>query len=314
MDEVIWVEVLSRHRGVLSRHRCAADGVRVGRSYTNDVILDDPYVAPEHVQIVRDGEGRLFVEDLGSANGLYAAHGRERLARLALGDEGLFRIGHSLIRVRRSEHAVGPERVFGTQSHAWAAAGALGVLVLAIGTGTLWLGDFGEPKAATYVLPLLGGTILVAVWTALWSIAARIFAGQSRFERNLLIALLGALGLEAVGIASEIGAFGLSWSALANETFIGYLAVVALASIAHLHEINPARTFVSASVVGLLLVGAITVERLIQSEPRFSALNSYDRTMLPPSLRLAPVANESSFFTSVEKLRSRVDADRAEAP
>ncbi len=314
MDEVIWVEVLSRHRGVQSRHRVAGRGVRIGRAYTNDVILDDPYVAAEHVHIVRDADGRLLVEDVGSANGLFAAHGRTRLPRLALGEEGVFRIGHTFIRVRSAEHAVAPERVFGRQSHAWAATCALGVLVLAIGAATLWLGDYGEFRAATYVLPLLGGAILIVLWTALWALAARIFAGHGRFERNLMIALAGALGLEAVGIATKVGAFGLSWNALANDTFVGYFTVLAATSVAHLREINPARTFASAAVVAVLLGGAIAVVSLIEGEARFGSRNAYAQTMLPPSLRLAPVANELSFFSSVEKLRSQVDQDRAEAP
>ena len=314
MDEVIWVEVLSRHRGVQSRHRCEGRGVRIGRAYTNDVILDDPFVAPEHVHIVRDADGRLLVEDLGSANGLFAAHGGRRVERLALDGEGLFRIGHTLLRVRRTDHAVAPERVFGRQAHAWAASGALAALVLAIGAASVWLDDFGEFRAVTYVLPLLGGAVFLLLWAALWAMAARIFAGQSRFERNLIIALLGALGLEIVGFASKIGAFGLSWSALADNAFAGYFAVLAVASVAHLREINPARTLASACVVAVLLGGAISVVSLMRSEAHFGASAAYVETMLPPSLRLAPVANESSFFSSVEKLRAQVDQDRTTAP
>ncbi|HUK60709.1 MAG TPA: FHA domain-containing protein [Stellaceae bacterium] len=314
MDEVIWVEVLTRHRGVQQRYRCTGRGVRIGRAYTNDVILDDPYVAGEHVHIVRDGDDRLVVEDLGSANGLFAAHGRARVPQIVLGEEGIFRIGHTLLRARATDHAVAPERVIGSQTHAWGAIAGLAALVLAIGGGTLWLDDFGEFKAATYVLPLVGGTMLVVLWSALWAMTARIFAGHGRFERNLIIALVGALGLEAVGIASRVGAFGLSWSALVNDTFVGYFAVLAVASVAHLREINPARTLFSCAVVAVVLAGAISVVTLLKGETRFGPGNAYAQTMLPPVLRLAPVANESSFFSSVEKLRGRVDEDRAEAP
>lgn len=314
MDEVIWIEVLSRHRGVQSRTRCAGRGARIGRAYTNDVILDDPYVAAEHVHIVRDAEGRLVVEDLGSANGLFAAHGRASVAQLVLGEDGLFRIGHTLLRARGTAQAVPPERILARPTHAWAAICAMAALVLAIGGASLWLDDYGELKAATYVLPLVAGAVLVALWSALWGLAARIFAGQSRFERNLAIALIGALGLEAVGIASKVGAFGLSWSALADDTFVGYLAVLALASIAHLREINPARTPVSAAIVAVVFAGAVAVASLLNGDTRFGPGNGYAQTMLPPALRLAPVANETSFFAAVEKLRGRVDEDRAAAP
>ena len=80
MDEVIWVEVLSRHRAVVSRHRCTGRVVRIGRAYTNDVVLDDPYVAPEHAIIVRDEDGAA--RRRGSRHGQRAAspsHGRARL-------------------------------------------------------------------------------------------------------------------------------------------------------------------------------------------------------------------------------------------
>jgi hypothetical protein len=40
----------------------------------------------------------------------------------------------------------------------------------------------------------------------------------------------------------------------------------------------------------------------------------YVRNLLPPSLRLARVESESTFFGDVERLRSKLDADRQEAP
>jgi hypothetical protein len=314
MDEVIWVEVLSRHKGVQSRQRCEGRGVRIGRAYTNDVILDDPYVAPEHVHIVRGEDGRLIVEDLGTANGLFAAHGKRRLDRLALDDDAIFRIGHSFIRVRQTEHRVAPERVFGREGQALASIGALAALVLGIAGASVWLTDFTEPNAATYVLPLLGGSVLIVLWAALWSFAARIFAGHGNFERNLIIALAGVLGLEAVGAAGVVGAFGFSWSALQSHTYVGYFAVLAGMSFAHLREINPGRQAIAGAVMAMLLVAAVVVQSLVDSEDHRGGANGFDRTLLPPALRLAPVASESSFFSTVEKLRSEIDADRSQAP
>jgi pSer/pThr/pTyr-binding forkhead associated (FHA) protein len=57
MEQVIWVEVLGRHRDVAARYRCAGPMVHVGRAYDNDVVLDDPYVAPRHLRIARDESG-----------------------------------------------------------------------------------------------------------------------------------------------------------------------------------------------------------------------------------------------------------------
>jgi hypothetical protein len=314
MDEVIWIEVLSRHRSVVSRHRCTGRGIRIGRAYTNDVILDDPYVAPEHAHIVRGEDGRPIVEDLDTANGLYASHGRTRLARLALDDDTIFRIGHTYLRIRKTDHAVAPERQFGQQSQSWPAILVFAAVVIAAEAAALWLADYAEPRVSTYVVPLLGAIVAIAVWSTLWSIISRIFSGQARFEQNLIVALLGALGFEIVSASSAVGAFGLSWSALASYTYVGYFSLLAAMCFVHLRRINPARSMLAAGVMAALLVAAVTIQTLMQSDARPGLGQLYVRNLLPPGLRLAPVKDETSFFTAVETLRDKIDADRALAP
>lgn len=46
------------------------DGLTLGRSGNNDVLVKDPYVSKEHFQIVED-ENEYYLEDLNSANGTY---------------------------------------------------------------------------------------------------------------------------------------------------------------------------------------------------------------------------------------------------
>jgi len=314
MDEVIWIEVLSRHRAVLSRHRCTGRGIRIGRAYTNDVILDDPFVAPEHAYIARDDDGRLVVEDMGTANGIQASHGRARLDRLALGDDTVFRIGHSYLRLRRTDHAVVAERQFGEQARAWPAIVGLAAAVVAGAAASQWLGDYGEPKAVTYVVPALAVSCAVAVWAALWSLVARIFVGQARFERNLTIALAGALAIETVRAAAAVGSFGLSWSALAGYTSIGFLCVVAATGFAHVRLVNPARSLAAGGAIAALVVVVAAVQLLVQSDDHRPPSLLYVRNLMPPALRLAPVENEAAFFTGVETLRAKIDADRTEEP
>jgi len=314
MDQVIWVEVLSRHRTVQSRHRCTGPEIRIGRAYTNDVIVDDPFVAPEHARLSCDAEGRVVVTDLGTANGLHAAHSRQRSDRLALGDDGVFRIGHTYLRVRDTAHAVAPERQFAHSAGSWVAIAVLAVAVLAFEAASLWLGDYSEPRVSTYMVPLLGGSIMVGLWSGMWSIVSRIFFGTARFEQNLLIALGGALGFEMVGALSSLGAFGLSWSTLVGYNFVGLFGVVAAICFIHLRQINPARSALAASVVSGIFLGAVAIQMLMQSDARPVASQLYVRNLLPPSLRLAPVANEASFFSGVEKLRGQLDEDRAKEP
>ena len=54
---MMWVEILSRQRDVISRFRIDGPEARIGRGYDNDVVVEDPYVAAQHLRIFRDEAG-----------------------------------------------------------------------------------------------------------------------------------------------------------------------------------------------------------------------------------------------------------------
>lgn len=314
MDEVIWVEVLSRHRHVVSRQRCTGNVIRIGRAYTNDVVIDDPFVAPEHIRILRDASGALVVEDLGSVNGIVADHERRSVRRLLLHHDAVFRIGHTLLRVRGAYHPVAVERVAAVQRRWWPVLVGAGGAVFAVAAAVLWLSDFSEPRIVNYVVPLMGLAIVVVVWSMLWAVISRIFAGQARFEENLAVGLVGALGFEAWYVLNAWGAFGFSSSALVTYRYIGFWCILALVCFAHLHHISPGRSLLRTAVVGGLLAVAVAAQVLVQLDPRSGLQHTYVYRLLPPSFRFLPVANEKSFFAAVERLQGKLDRDRADEP
>ena len=112
---MIWVEVLSRHRDIAARFRIAAPEARIGRGYDNDVIIDDPYVAAQHLRVFRDEAGQLVAEDLGSTNGTFLDGGRNRVARIVIDGKHPIRIGQTYLRVREIHHEVERERVAAPQ-------------------------------------------------------------------------------------------------------------------------------------------------------------------------------------------------------
>jgi signal transduction histidine kinase/CheY-like chemotaxis protein len=81
-----------------------ADRLVVGRDPESDVVLDDPMVAPRHVEIRRAGE-RFELHDLGSRHGTYVNEHKVRTALLANGDEIL--VGVHRIRFEERERAAG---------------------------------------------------------------------------------------------------------------------------------------------------------------------------------------------------------------
>lgn len=165
---MIWVEVLSRHREVASRHRCGGAEIRIGRGYDNDVILDDPYVAVQHLRLFRDEAGQIVAEDIGSANGLFLDRGKERLPRIVVDGERPIRIGHTFLRVREAGYAVPRERLAQRRRPIWPIAhiALLALPTLGIAAFSLWFADTGEPRLSYHLAPLLELAALALLWGA----------------------------------------------------------------------------------------------------------------------------------------------------
>ena len=315
MEEVIWVEVLSRHRDVIARHRCRGPVITIGRGYDNDVVIDDPYVAPAHLRIARDDSGALAAEDLGTTNGLFVDRRRERLARLRLDGDKLIRIGGTTLRVREGGQPVAPERPYRRNTRNWIAAAVMGAAIIGIDILWIWLSETGEPKLTRYVSPLFGFIVMAMVWIAGWSILTRIFAGEARFERNLVAALAGMLIYSLYNEVASFAAFSFSSRTIAS--FHGMLVWVLLAAVTfvHLRIIGRTRLKLKAAAVTALALAVIGVQALSQSEARetFGQTNAQSR-LLPPTLRLAPVRDWNSFADEIEATRRRLDEDRKAEP
>jgi hypothetical protein len=312
---MIWVEVLSRHRDVITRHRVAGPEIYLGRDYTNDVVIDDPYVSPRHLRIRRDELGALIAEDLGSANGLFADRAAERRVRIELDPNQPIRIGHTLLRVRQADFAVAPERVVGARRNTWPLALALGVVILALEAASLWLVDVAEPKLSRYLLPLLYVTLVVFGWSAAWAVLSRIFTGHAQFERNLLIAVTGLLVYVVIDQIVDVASFAFSWRSLDIYQFVFAWCLLAAICFLHLNEIGPSRKRAKAALVGLLALIGIGTQSLAQFDrPATPNQQDFARQLLPPSLRLTSLRDSTAFLADIDRLRRQLERDRKEEP
>jgi hypothetical protein len=313
---MIWIEILSRHRDVAARFRIAGPEARIGRGYDNDVIIDDPYVAAQHLRVFRDESGQLVAEDMGSANGVFLDGGNSRHARIIVDGQKPIRIGQTCLRVRDTGHAVERERVAQPERQILPVvlAVALGVLVLAVDALKIWLMQTTEPRASAYLTPLLvvAGTVLA--WAGLWALLSRIFSGRSHFLRNLLIALTGLFIFSLYDQAARFAAFAWTWPVANTYQYVAVWSILAAVCFLHLRETGPGRLLLKGAVVTTLLATAIALQTLQQSEAfSDSGRQTTTHLLMPPAFRLAPLRDESAFFADIGRLRAKLDGDRSEA-
>jgi hypothetical protein len=311
----MWIEVLSRHGEVAARERIDVPEARIGRAFDNDVVVDDPYVAPHHLRVFRGEDGELVAEDLATLNGLYSEHGTRRVERVSLAHEPGIRIGRTTLRVHDGAHAVAPERALAPpRAHAAWAAG-LGVAMIAVILFLGWLALTTEPTANLVLLPLLGFATVIMLWSGMWALFSRVFFGQARFALQLRIALTACLALFAWEQAAGYLSFGFAWRDLAEYAGLGAWIVLGAACYAHLRAIGPRHLRLAMGVIVALIAagaamqyaGKVEARRLVGQRATLGEL-------APPEFRIVPLASSEEFFKRTEATRAKVDKARTKEP
>ena len=313
---MIWIETLSRNRDtVVARQRCDGEVVSVGRAYDNDVVIDDPFVAPHHLRIFRDGVGTLVAEDQGTVNGAHGGDGEARESRIALDGDRVLRIGRTLLRVRGSDFTVPPERVAGPLLRTWPLACALVITVLAFEVLSLWLSETGEPQPSRYLLPVLATVLLILGWAAVWAVVCRIFAGHARCARHLVVALAGLTAIYLLEKLIDYGSFSLSLRSVAEYGYVAAWLILAGVCGFHLYEIGPAHLKLKIGAVAGLALVAIVAQTIIKSETSSQfGQQSYLPALKPPLFRLKRPQPADVFFGETQKIKAEVDKARLKPP
>jgi hypothetical protein len=313
MDEVIFVEVLDRSGRLKERTRLERLPATIGRSYQNDVILDDRFVSPEHARIARDDGGNVVVQDLGSTNGVYVAHPPQRVDRATCGPNTLLRIGHSLLRIRRASDAVEPAAVEGTRflplESRWASVAIFvgGACLVALFE---MLETYERIEAKNVVLGLLVVFLIMLFWASGWALASRVIVHQARLREHATVATLAMIAMSIVSTILDVATFSLGveeW----NQVLVYVVIAVLFAAVlyGHLGLVSlaaPSQLARTAIIVSVLLVGLIALFAEI-GDTEFSSTPAIPAALKPPIVRLASAKPPEGFLVRARPLKDEVD-------
>jgi hypothetical protein len=284
--------------------------ITVGRAVTCDIVLDDPYVAPQHAAI-HEHEGGLQLTVGETVNGVWLK--RRRVAagertELAAGD--VVQIGGTRVRVRRAADTLAAERRWVPEATGSVRAVlALTLLFCAWNAADLWIHDDPGGRLTDYLPVLLGGPIAVAIWAAFWSVGSKLIRHRFDFWSHAAIALVASLGMSIVALLLPVLAFtsGWPWPSRIGPIVVGAIAWSAVA--AHIGRLLPGRPRALAAVMGSLFVvglGLYTFHNYETQDRVFPEL--YVTTLAPPSLRLAPTVSTARFVDESRALKSVLEA------
>ena len=312
MNNIALLEVLDRDDHV--RHYLPIDAwpVSIGRALDNDLVLDDPCVAPQHLRIDADDTG-VFLQVGDTINGLRVA-GRHRAAgeRIAVGAQPLrLQVGDSHLCLRLAGHALAPEQPVRTPRSLWHAAWpplAAGVAVLAALLFNTWLDS--DPDEFTRAVASMLVTVLVAgmAWCAGWSLVSKIFTRRSHFLWHLRVLLIGVLAIDVAGAAAQLLAFSLSWPAASDFGFVPIYAIAAAMLYFHVLGVEPREPGRMRAVAVGMLVGGVLLSLWFNHQNRDQFGDElYMSHLFPPSWRLAPATDTASFVKGLAPLQATLD-------
>lgn len=322
MGRLMFVEVVDRRGRVVQRVRVDALPFRIGRAYSNDLILDDRFVCPEHLQVARNAEGQFMAEDLGSANGVFDADSGARIERVRLDSRPQLRLGRTLIRFRDAEDVIEPTVV--ESRHApivqWATdhwSAALLMLAVLLGARVLEsvLGSYREISQFEVIGDAAVALLAVAGWAGAWALVSRLLGHPTRLVAHWMTVSGCSLAAIVLAWALNHARFRMaSINAVEALEFSGEVALLALLLFGNLTAasvLRKRRRQFTAALVALSVLGAVELRNFAE-RPDFVSMLPYWSQLEPTNPAWLPVRSVDQFFSSAASLQGEVDELAAE--
>lgn len=321
----IIVEQLGTTNNVLDRQKFDSGSVRLGRAFSNEVILSDEHVDASHARLIFDDEGRLWLEDLGSVNGIRRPRHKAHIDRTEVNSGEIFLIGRSRVRVYLGTHPVPPAvRIRMSEVFLlWLGKPQVAVMLALVFIGakvlTTWLSTIGEFRWSQVIDQNLGEVVTFFALAVGVYFLSVLFRRGGNFLAHLSLLILVFLFSSVVEFLLAVGVFnaGDRWYPILDwlDSARGYLMLfVYLWSILYLAFHIPLlkRTLISVVVVVIMLGVNNLPEDAMR---RFVNQQSFPLKQLwqPPALLLAQPHPAEEFDASLDSLFEKVNDERAEA-
>jgi FHA domain len=303
--------------------------LHIGRGLDQDLVLDDPFVAPHHASLWLDSAGQLQLQVGQTVNGVavqgrtpgavtHAAGSQVALPVRAQHGPTSLHIGQTQLLLRLPGTAMAPERVLPRSSRLGTLAlVAIGAALLLLGLLRQWLDLDPGADTTTWLPGLFALPAGVLGWCAAWALVSKLFQGRFDLTAHLRIALPWLLTSEVLTLLLPQLAAAAGWPWLWR--LAAPVQVVLTTAVVHQHlaYVLPQHIRrVTGAVLAAVLVGsAITLAYVHRSTDRFSR-PAYMSTLPLPALHVTPSgasASPTSLVQDLEPLAARLQKRVAKA-
>lgn len=284
----------------------------VGRAYSNDIVLTDPYVAPQQLRIYRYGVGSdelsWHINILDATNPVLVNGEPVESATQSVKPGDSITVGRTTMRLYSDEHEVEPTRKLLVSSwlhtaakNAWIPVCLFALVCL---TDSLFNYAFsntdGEWKE--HGISTIAGMGLLLGWAGFWSVVGRVLRHQPHFSYQLLVTtLIAAIGLLLTPI--ELFAEFLTDSTR-TRTLIAYVFGAVLLAYLLNYNLFFATNIKHTAVLAICFSAGLFLLEYLFTMPEENVFNSvpqYSNILLPPAVNpreAIPLANYVDSFST----------------
>ncbi|SEL77062.1 FHA domain protein [Colwellia chukchiensis] len=306
----IIIEEISQGHKLLGRHKFSNTEITIGRGYHNDIIVSDPHVCSEHLQLRFNGEHWL-ISDLDSVNGSYLEDSKANVVEHQVRSGDIITIGKSQIRLVFPTHpvaasiAISPfESLINLARHPFILA--LSICLFAVIAG--WIINLNNVKEVTLtqmLVPTIGLTLGFVLWPAGIALVSHLTKHEARFWTQVGISFIFFNLMWLSDIFENIVHFNTS----SNFSLIWLIAIIPLALAFCLFWLNcyvgfhmslMRRNLVSLALVVLLFGGSFVIQ--MSKQPDFNPRPQFNTTIMSPVFLFASSSNIERFVSDSSKL------------
>lgn len=315
MDALI-IEILDRFGKIKERHRVDSFPYKIGRGFSNHLIVDDPYISPSHITIEQSENG-FSLTDTDSSNGVFQVHPLQKISSLDLENNSRIRIGHTDIRFHFTNHKITEtlkDRDMPSQLSMLVTNGFILPIIWFIFSCAFMLDTYIESTGIVTFQKLLSETfpliLVMAIWALIWSVVSKLVT--RRFYFSFHAAWVTSLTLASTLIDNFSNYIEFIFSLEGSSYFMSLIASLIITSTllyGHLHysstfsvkKAKLASIFTSVVIIGIIEIFSLLNATEYSNTPKYSAV------IKPPAFILTTPDSVETFFNQTNTIRKNID-------
>lgn len=305
MDTLI-IQIGTRQGKLAEIVECKGETVLLGRSFVNDVVLSDPYVAPEQIRIVKE-DGKWIITVLDDTNPVLLNGSPVEKDGVEINSGDRLTVGRTHLSVFSKDHKFESTRKLLFSS--WLYHNRLGpllpILAAFFASFLSVFHDYLDLSKSIEYRPLISEVFVfvffILLWAALWALVGRLLRHQLHFSANLLFT---AIMVSLYIVVAPLGEYveyltgSLIFSALFNAfVFLAFLTLLLKFNLSLSSHLKNSGIVAFCASFALLLF-TYSVSEFKQEE--FSAYAEYENKLKPPFAMLRVDKSVEEYLSELE--------------